>query len=181
MGATVRPSSGGSRGRRPARRGLLLVDLAITLAIIAIVLIAVVPTVRPEEHVKLIAASAILASDIEFAQSSTLAAPGDPTIFRIDPQNLRYWLALESDPETPIPRPNSAEPYEVVFGQGDANDLWGLTITLTNVADGTIAFDAFGRLRQQDDPHIVLANEAGDIRVRVRAGTGSVWIENTGP
>ena len=175
MRSTRRPS----RDRARRRRGVLLIDLAITLAIIGIVIVAVIPTVRPEEHVKLIAASSILASDLEYAQSATLATPGDPTIMRFEPANARYWLALQSEPDTPIDRPNSDEPYEVIYGEGDADDLWGLSIALTNVTDETIAFDAFGRVTQSTDPGIVLANEAGDILVRVRAGTGSVWIETT--
>lgn len=160
------------------RRGVLLIDLAITLAIIGIVLLAVVPVVRPEEHVKLIAASSILAADIEYAQSATLANPGDPTVVRFDAEGARYWLALQSDPETPIMRPDSNDPYDVTFGAGDHDDLWGLTVSLANVADSTITFDAFGRVTQADDPAILLSGEAGDIRVRVRASTGSVWIEN---
>lgn len=175
---THAPSTRSTPPRRP-RRGVLLIDLAITLALIGIIVIAVIPTVRPEEHVKLIAASSILASDLEYAQSASLATPGDPIVVRFDVDNARYWLALQSDPDTPVMRPGDDEPYEVIYGQGDAGDLWGLSIILTNVADATIAFDAFGRVPQADDPAITLANEAGDVRVRVRAGTGSVWIETT--
>lgn len=155
----------------------MMIDLAITIALIGIIVVAVIPTVRPEEHVKLIAASSILASDLEYAQSASLASPGDPVIVRFEVEQSRYWLALQSEPDTPIARPGSSDPYEVVYGEGDADDLWGLTISLVNVADGTITFDAFGRVMQADDPRITLANEAGDVRVRVRAGTGSVWIE----
>jgi hypothetical protein len=167
----------GRRRSACARRGVLLIDLAITIALIGIIVVAVIPTVRPEEHVKLIAASSILASDIEYAQSASLAAPGDPIVVRFDVAQARYWLALQSEPDSPIMRPNSDDAYEVVYGEGAADDLWGLSIALTNVIDATITFDAFGRATQADDPAITLANEAGDVRVRVRAGTGSVWIE----
>ena len=164
--------------KRPhLRRGVLLIDLAITLALIGIVLLAVVPTLRPEEHVKLIASSSILASDLEYAQSATLSNPADPTVVRFEPDAARYWLALQSDPETPITRPNSTDPYDVTFGQGDKDDLWGLTVTLADIVDDTITFDAFGRVAAPDDPQITLSGEAGDVRVRIRASTGSVWIE----
>lgn len=156
----------------------MLIDLAITLVIIGIVVLAVVPVVRPEEHVKLIASSSILAADLEFAQSATLASPGDPTVVRFDAENARYWLALRSDPETPIPRPDSSEPYEVTFGEGENHNLWGLAVTLADVPDDMVVFDAFGRVAQEADPSITLSGEAGEVRVRVRASTGSVWIEN---
>lgn len=172
---TSRPRSATCTRRR--RRGVLLIDLAITLAIIGIVLLAVVPTVRPEEHVKLIASSSILAADIEYAQSATLASPADPTVVRFDPNAARYWLALASEPDVPIARPGSGDPYDVTFGQGAAHDLWGLTITLTDVTDATIRFDAFGRVAQAEDPLVTLSGEAGSVLVRVRATTGSVWIE----
>lgn len=156
----------------------MLVDLAISLLIIGIFLMAVIPTVRPEEHVSLIAASSVLAADIEYAQSATLAAPGDPTVVRFGLDGDRYWLALASDPETPIPRPNSSDPYETVFGEGNAENLWSLSFSLVDVQDATIEFDAFGRLTQAEDPRVGLTNESGTLVVRVRAATGSVSVES---
>jgi Tfp pilus assembly protein FimT len=163
------------RLRTTSRRGVLLVDLLVSLAVLGIILLAVIPAVRPEEPMRLIAASTILASDIEFAQSATLATPQDPTIVRFDPDAGHYWLARASEPETPIDRPGGG-PYEVIFGSGDAETLIGVTLATESITDDTVTYDAFGRLVQLSNAVVRLSNDAGDIVVSVRATTGSVSI-----
>ncbi|MEO1128789.1 MAG: hypothetical protein AAFX05_03665 [Planctomycetota bacterium] len=158
-----------------SRRGVLLVDLLVSLAVLGIILLAVIPAVRPEEPMRLIAASTILASDIEYAQSATLASPQDPTIVRFDPEAGHYWLALASEPETPIDRPGGGA-YEVIFGSGDAETLIGVTLATESITDDAITYDAFGRLVQLSDAVVRLANDSGDVVVSVRATTGSVAI-----
>ena len=160
------------------RRGILLIDLLMAIVVLSIILIAVVPAMRPEEPMRLIAASAVLASDIEYAQSATLAKPADPILIRFDESGTRYWLARESDPETPITRPGHTQgPYEVFLGYEADTSAEGVTLSLDAVPSLTITFDAYGRINADADPSILVNNESGSMRIRIRRTTGSVLIE----
>lgn len=175
------PEPGASaRGRRrsAARPGFTFIDLMMTIAVMGLLAAMVAPALSPEEPLRLVNASTMLASDLEFAQSATLAAPGDVTIVKFDPAAPRYWLALASAPDTPITRPYSTNPYEVAFGAGVGEHLTGVAITLTNAPGNTITFDAFGRLTQTTNAGVKLSNTSGQMTVSVTASTGSV---NVGP
>lgn len=157
-------------------RGFTLIDLMMTIAVIAILAVALMPAMSPEAPLRLVAAGTMLSSDIEYAQSATLAAPSDPTVVRFDPDANRYYLALASTPDVPITRPSGGEPYDVILGEGIAADLAGVSIAITDATDDTVIFDAFGRLGQLDDVTITLTNGAGDLTIVVRATTGSVFM-----
>lgn len=133
------------------------------------------PALRPNDSLKLISAATLLTADIEFAQSATLDNPADPTIVRIDEKQSAYWLALDSDPETPISRPGGGA-YEVRFGQGRHQFLEGLGLRLDDGKNNTIVYDAFGRLDRTSDAMIVLSSPTGGLTVRVAATTGSVSL-----
>ncbi len=167
--------------RRPHRRAFTLIDLMLALAVLAIMMVVVVPSAQPDEQVKLLAAATRLAADVEFAQSASLSTPGDPTVVRFAADGSGYWLALKSDADTPILIPNSDEPFQVVFGQGDARGLEGMTAGLTAQDADTIEFDAFGRLTEPDDASIKLENTAGATYISVKATTGSVAILGHAP
>lgn len=158
-----------------APRGFTFVELMITLALLAIAAMISLPALRPDDPLKVIGAATMLASDIEFAQSATLANPGDPTIVRIGDKIPRYWLALQSDPDTPILRP-SGEPYLVHFGGPSHQFLSGLKIELLGQPGGAIVFDAFGRLADGNDAQVRLGNDGGALVVTVKSSTGSVLI-----
>lgn len=157
-------------------RGVVLIDVVMMLAVLGIVVLAVIPGAHPGESMRLVAASTVLASDVEFAQSATLARPADPTIVRFDSEGGRYWLALASDPETPILRPDGVEAYEVEFGFGAYRDLWGIALDVQGMDDETLMFDAMGRLVVSSDGVIRLGNSTGELAVVVRATTGSVSV-----
>lgn len=156
-------------------RGFTFVELMITVALLAIAAMVALPALRPDDPLKVIGAATMLASDIEFAQSATLASPSDPTIVRFADKQPRYWLALESDPSTPILRPNG-KPYEVHFGADGAQYLAGLQVELEGDPGGDITFDAFGRLSQTQDARVVVGNPTGSLVVTVTSSTGSVSI-----
>lgn len=159
----------------PRGRGFTMVELMISVALIAIAAMIALPALRPDDPLKVIGAATMLASDIEYAQSATLASPADPTIVRFTDSQPHYWLALESDPSTPILRSNG-KPYEVHFGQDGAEYLAGLQVQLEDDPGGAITFDAFGRLAQTADARVVIGNTSGGLVVTVKATTGSVSI-----
>ncbi len=172
----------GARGGLPPEseldqheRGFTFVELMITVAILAIAAMVALPALRPDDPLKVIGAATMLASDLEYAQSATLSNPSDPTIVQFAEAQPRYWLALQSDPATPILRANG-KPYEVHFGQDGAQYLGGMSVELEDDPGGAIHFDAFGRLVQTTDARVIVGNTSGALTVTVRSTTGSVAI-----
>ncbi len=161
-----------------ARRGVLLIDLLVAMAIIGVVLLAALPSVRSDEPLRLVAGATTVAADIEYAQALTLASPAEPVVVVFDDSGTSYWLALSDDPQTPIEAPAGGAWVRDFTG----GDMQGVTLARTRVArmpdDGpaVIAFDAFGRLTQSSDLALTLANTAGEQVVWVRAVTGTVHI-----
>ena len=159
----------------------MLIDLLVAMGIIGVVLLAVMPAMRSEGPLQLVAGSSMLSADIEYAQSRTLASPSDPTIVVFGEEGDRYWLARLSDPMTPIDDPDD-DPWLRVMGEGNAAQLDGCTLRTHHVPhlpeDGpeAIVFDAFGRLDAGDDIGVEIVNHVGAQPVHVRAATGSVSI-----
>jgi len=162
-----------------AHKGITFIDTMMAVALLAILALIALPAVGPDQPLRVISAATVLASDIEFAQSASLASPSDPVVVRFDGAGARYWLARASSPETPIERPGrpAGTPYLVQFGAGDALYLAGVSCATTNVPDGVLAFDAFGRLDQLGDATVTLANDSGSAAVQVSASTGSVALQ----
>lgn len=160
----------------PRHRGFLLLDLLLAVVVMAILAAVAIPALRPNDSLKLISAATMITTDLEFAQASTIDDPTDPVVFRVDDKFARYWLAKQSDPETPIDRPNGS-PYEAQFGAGPHDYLTDIGLRLEESADGsTVQFDAFGRLTQTDDVFVMLSSPTGELAVRVASATGSVYI-----
>ncbi|MEM1424272.1 MAG: hypothetical protein AAGH64_09735, partial [Planctomycetota bacterium] len=152
---------------RARSRGVMLIDLLVAVAIIGVVVLAVVPMVRTEGPLQLVSGTTMIAADIEFAQSRTLAQPSDPTIVCVRDDGSGYWLALLSDPTVPIDDPKGSR-WERVFGVGTLAELDGCTIGAIGLErlpdDGphAVVFDSFGRLGQEGDGAIRLTNDAGE-------------------
>jgi len=165
-------------------RGLTLIDMMISLAVLAIITALVAPALGPNDSLKLVSAATILASDIEFAQSESIASPGDPVLVHIDADGDQYWLARVSEPGVPILRPvaagsdRPADVYRTDYGDGRAVFLDGIEIEMLGAPGGTgdMPFDAFGRLDQLGDVDVRISNGSDSLVVRVRASTGAVSI-----
>lgn len=151
------------------------------MVVIAILAVVVVPALAPEDAVKIVSASHMLASDLEFAQSTSLADPSDPIVIVFDDEAPRYWLARSSDPATPMTRPGSGGAYLIEMGVDLAHQLDGVAFEPGNVANRIIAYDAFGRLDQLDDAFVRVHNYTGEIFVSVSASTGSVSVVKQQP
>lgn len=164
-----------NRSSRFARAGVALLDVMLAIVVLSIVVVAAVPALRPSEGLKLVSAATVLAADIEFAQSSSIDKPTDPTIVRVDDKEGRYWLARASAPQTPIERPDGT-PWLVDFASGKQAYLQGLGLRLENGVNDAVVFDGFGRLTASADARIVLVSPAGELPVRIASSTGSVSI-----
>ena len=170
-----------SRPRSTIRRAFTLIEMMISLAVVAILAVVVIPALAPEDAIKLVSASHMLASDLEYAQSASLADPTDPIVVVFDDAAPRYWLAHASDPDTPIAHPSSGSPYIVEMGVETAQQLGGVAIEPFNVADRTIVYDAFGRLDQLDNAFVRVSNATGEIFVAISSSTGSVSVVKQSP
>ncbi len=170
-----------ARSRVSARRAFTLMEMMITAAVIGILAFTVIPAMAPEEGVKLVSASHMLAGDLEYAQSASLSSPSDPIVVVFDADAPRYWLAHRSDPATPIERPGSGSPFIVEMGVDLAQALGGVTFLPENVLDATIRYDALGRLDQLDNAFVRVSNAAGEIFVSISASTGTVAVGKSEP
>jgi len=162
--------------RRCRHRGFTLINLLITIAIMAIVAAVVVPSAAVGNQLGVSSASMILASDLEYAQSLSLASPDDPVIVRFEPAKNRYWLALLSDPMAPLVRPGSDRAYIVEFGVGESQASADVAMTLTDVPNEMLIFDKFGRLTSLNDAQITLSGSGPTRTIEVDATTGFVRI-----
>ena len=157
------------------RAGFTLVELMIVVLLMGVIAVAVLPNASADSTVRLVSAVNTLVGDVEYAQSRSLAEPADPVLIRVNAKTERYWLALESDPDTPITRTNG-DPYIVSFGNDPTADLTGVAVELIDGEDDVL-FDAFGRLKVPGDRVFRLTSFAsGTMLVEINADTGSAFI-----
>ena len=107
-----------SRRHQDHPGGFTLIDLMVTLTIIAVMAAVLIPRMDDGGRLSLMAGARLLASDIEMAQIMTISNPTDPIVVKFEPTLGTYWLAPASDPDNPILRPGATQLYKVVFGQG---------------------------------------------------------------
>lgn len=157
-------------------RAFTLVEILITVVVMAIVVAVAIPTLSGDDRAQLLGAANMVASDLEYAQSVALADPNDPGLFKASADGTGYWVATASDPDAPILAQYSEEPRSITFGVGAAAELAGVTISVDEASD-TVQFDGFGRLASMADITITLHNGAGDRLVLVKAATGIVEIQ----
>jgi Tfp pilus assembly protein FimT len=163
------------RSRRLIRRGFTLIDLFVTIAVVAVVAAIIAPGMANDDRLRLMAASNVMTSDIELAQVMTISFPNDPIVVRFDPDNATYWLARPADPDTPIARQDNGQPYEVVLGQDRASSAVGVTFELTDVTADTLTFNSLGGMADLTTaPSITLTLGTRWIQLDVATTTGSI-------
>jgi len=158
------------------RNAFTLVEVLITVVIMAIVVAVAIPSLATDDNARLIGATNMVASDIEFAQSVALADPSDPGVLKAAADGTGYWVATASDPDAPILSTFSNDPHLITFGVGSAAELVGVTITVSDVSD-EVQFDGFGRVAGMADITVTVTNAAGSQDILVKATTGVVEIQ----
>lgn len=138
-----------------------------TITILILVAVLVVPSLKDDRQVRLIAASRILGSDLELAQVMTISDPLNPVVVRFEPNKGKYWLAHATNPDKPIDRPGTNTEYVVQFGKGVAEGAAGVTMLVTGLPSDTLTFNAHGGVDN------VIANSTPAIRLI----PGRRWIQ----
>jgi prepilin-type N-terminal cleavage/methylation domain-containing protein len=164
-------------GRQPtrSRRGFTLVDLMVTITVIVVVAALVVPNLQDDARLRLIAASRILASDIEMAQMMTIVNPEAPTVVRFQNGTGEYWLASAFAPDVPIERDGVPGGYRVIFGEGAAAHAAGVTLVPADIENNTLTFNAQGGIEDLTaEPAVTLMLDSRSITLYIAPNTGVI-------
>lgn len=172
---------------RRTRAAFTLVDLLVTIAVMAVVVLAAIPAFTPDNRTRIVAAANLLIADLNNARAMSIQNPSDPVRVVIGEGGASYFLAKASDPTNPIELPTGAGgKYAVIFGEGDHIDLWEIRLAPAGTDHDAIAaddmpfvaFDAFGRLNPDDsDARIEVCAGTPLMTVVIRADTGDAYIE----
>ncbi len=162
------------RRRQEPGGGFALIDLMVTLSIIALMAAVLFPRIENDSRLRLTAAARLIASDIEMAQVMTISNPTEPIIVKFEPGGT-YWLAPASDPDTPIARPGAIQPYRVVFGEGRGRTASYVTLVLTDLQDNILSFNEQGGLVDLNlQPEIKLMHGSEWVKLTLSTMTGTI-------
>ncbi|MHC4416397.1 MAG: pilus assembly FimT family protein [Planctomycetota bacterium] len=155
--------------------GFTLIDLLLAITILVLAAAVVLPEFSNDAHIRLMAASRVLTSDIELAQVMTISDPEQPVVVRFEPANAKYWLAYADTPDTAIQLPGGAEPYEIVLGEGRARGAVGVSISLVDIDGDILAFNPQGGIEDLTaQPQITLGLGSRWIRLTLASTTGTI-------
>ncbi len=161
------------RRRRERGAGFALIDLMVTLFVIAIMAAVLFPQLEDEGRLRLTAASRLITADIELAQVMTISNPAEPIIVKFEPGGT-YWLAPAGDPDTPIVRSGAIQPYRVVFGEGRGRSGRNVTLVLTDLENNILSFNEQGgvvALNLQPEIKLVYGTEWVKLTLSTMTGT----------
>lgn len=151
--------------------------MMLVVAILGIIGTMAVPMFRDSDLARLRAAAGTLAADLAFAQSDSIAHGDNLRYLVIDQANNAYSITTVAAPTTPITDPVGKIPYHVVFGQGKAYTMTGVTISAYSLGgDARVRFGAFGQLDQTTAGTITLAAGGRTITLTLNPVTGEVSI-----
>lgn len=127
-------------------RGFTLLELMLVVGIIAIITSMLMPMLIDQDRMRLMGASAVLTSDIEMAQSMSIADADNPHGVHFDAAKNCWWIAQTSTPDTPIVREDTGEKYLVTLGVDRGLAAEGVTFTIDQITGDHLGFDNRGGL-----------------------------------
>jgi len=158
------------------RRAFTAIELLLVIVVVAILVVASLPNPDTVASQRGINFAIRLEADIAYAQSLSVADPGDPAVLRVDTDANTYWLEKTSAPGTPIPHPVTGEPYLVAAGGSTEYGFQGVQITAIDFnGDDALSFDGTGGI-DQDVPAVVQLSSGGsafDVTLSATTGTSS--------
>ena len=81
---------------RTRRGGFTLVEILMVVTVVAVLAVMVAPSLQDDDRLRLLAASAVLTSDLEVAQVVNITDTDRSIVVCFDPDRNRYWLASPS-------------------------------------------------------------------------------------
>lgn len=167
---------GQCRGRSQ-RGAFTLIEMMITIVILAIVASLVVPLAGEDGVARLRAAARLLIADLEFAQVESMTHGDDPRIMVFDPILDSYMIAAATDPAVPITHHLTGEPYLVQYGVGRTSQLEGVTIESVALdGDNQVRFGVYGQLDQATPGTITLGSMGRTITITLDPDTGEASL-----
>ena len=157
------------------RRAFTLIELMVVLAIAAVFATMVLPMLRDDDRLRLIATASLIRADLQYAQAISIATPDNPLVVVFDPLTASYYLAETSDTSTPITRDDTGLPFSVTLGLGRASASAGVTLAIAGATSNIVAFDSHGGLVDfAQTPEITL--QAGDqwFKLAISPTTGTI-------
>jgi len=152
---------------------MTLLEIIVTVAILALTASLVMPILTSDTMTRLQAASAVLRSDIELAQVMTAANPTDPIRVVFGANQTTYALLPASARTTPISRLDGS-PYEEEMGIGRLSSCENVVISLYDVPSNELEFNAYGGLKDftiEPEITLTLGNETLTIHIAATTGT----------
>lgn len=154
--------------------------MLVAVSILAILAAVVLPSMSDDRMLRVRAASNILISDIEHAQTLNISFPNDPVVMRFGDDGDRYWLAYADSPDDPLSRSDTGEPYLVVLGEGRAAPVSDIELAFDDLPDNTLAFNAQGGLEDfLVAPIIVIrstieSSDTSEVELHIAPTTGRI-------
>ncbi|MAD78379.1 MAG: hypothetical protein CMJ51_03290 [Planctomycetaceae bacterium] len=154
-----------------ARRGFSLVELTVTVAVLASVAMVMVPLAGRESGSRLTAATSMLRDDLEQARHRTVVDPGTPISLILDADG-GGWMLAHDNRSRPILRVDG-RPWRVRFGDDVAAALEGLRVRrLDDPSTPSLTFDGEGVARADDTPRFEVADGDDAWMVHIGLVTG---------
>lgn len=161
--------------RTPTVRGITLIEIMVTIAVLATITAVVLPLARPESGSRLAAAAGMLRDDLEQARHRTVTDPGSPVTLSLD-LDRGGWRLVDLDDAT-ISR-SDGHPWAIRFGEGVAAGLQGVRIhRFDRPGESELRFDAAGVALADGTPTFEIADDEDRWTVRLALVTGLVSIE----
>jgi len=160
------------------RRAFTLFEMTLVVLILGTIAAALVGPVGTNiTSPRLRTAANVLASDLEFCASESIAQPSAPRSVTFDLTHNKYTLVDNAG--TTLKNPGDNMDYVNDFSTGRNVQFAG--VTLSTVVSGvatptTVTFDAYGKPQLTSDLVITLAYRGQTMTVTLKATTGDVTI-----
>ena len=159
------------------RSGFTLVELMMSISVIAILAALAIPLVGDSDALRLGAAERLLTSDVEHTQILAITHPEDAFGLVIHEDGSGWHIALISDPQTPVLETISENPLTLTIGEGRGRPASGVFLS-TNAAGNIISFDPNGGLADfTSETSIWLSIGESESVLSIAASTGTIEYE----
>ena len=160
------------------RRGLTLLEMTMTMVILAIVASILVPLMGDDSHGRIGAATILIRDDLEQARFRTVADPENPLAFRID-DDMQGWQLIDPlDSSRTITR-DDGSPWVIRSGEGRGIGMLGVQFELSGTRQPTLEFDESGAILDRSAaPIITISCQDHSRTLKIGAVTGIIHIDD---